>query len=160
MKKKIIFAILFVTTSMLLVGCEKDDVEDFMTDDNEVYVAFQAYEEGTLKITYENEDGTTNLEETGAIGWPIEPGWKVSEILNDWNITSIEAICQNDTFEGWLVYKEKITTDEDGFTEYTTELISGDKIYTTEEVLDTIVSDYDMRFIAKCQNVSIEEYNY
>ena len=160
MKKKILFAILFVSTSMLLVGCEKDEIEDFMTDDSEVYVAFQAYDEGMLKVTYTDEEGTTSLEETGAIGWPVDPGWKVSEILNDWDITSIEAVCQNDTFEGWLVYKETTTTDEDGFTNSTSELISGDKVYTTDEVLDTTISDYNIRFIAKCKNVPMEDYTY
>lgn len=53
--------------------------------------------------------------------------------------------------------KETVETDDTGFELYKIEMVS-DKLYTTEEVLNNEMPEYNVIFMAKWQSISMSEY--
>lgn len=155
MKKNLlfIFCCLFIIT---LTGCGKK--EENVELPKEVYVSFEAFGEETLLVVETTEDNREKVNETGSIGWMSKEGTLISDVLTKWNVTSIEA-CADDELEGWMAYKMNSTTDENGFVTYNAQKVSGDTLYTTQEVLESKVPDYDITYYSKCKSKPIEYYN-
>ena len=156
MKRKIIFVLLIACISLVtLVGCSKEEIEDVTNEweNNSLSVLVQMYgDAGSLLIKY----STGEEEETGAVVWEASEGTKISDIMTEWEISSIEPVCEDDSFDGWLKYKETTTTDEYGFVEFNYQRLS-DNLYTTEEILKDVMPDYSITYIAKCKNISLED---
>jgi len=84
---------------------------------------------------------------------------KIKDIVKEWDIISIEAICNDDIFEGWIEFKEENIINDNGFTEYSSKRISKNKVYTTDEILEMTTKNYNARYYAKCKKISLEEYD-
>lgn len=116
------------------------------------YCSFEAYGEGLLNIT---EAGETS--ETGSMGWPVSPGTRIGDICDEWDVSAIEPVCEGDEFEGWIEIKVVTEEDADGFITTTMEIVS-DTLYTTDEVMDREMPDYDVTYMTKWKNVPMSEY--
>lgn len=125
-----------------LFGCNKNN----NIEGNEVFVTFDGYglHGGVLKV-----NTTTTNEETVSIDLVSMGGNEtVSDVLKKNEITNIEAVHENDVFEGWLIYKTEYTSQEDG-TDVVVHTLLSNSLYTTEEVLDYKLADFNITIVAK-----------
>lgn len=160
MKRKLFLLMLIIAMIFSFAACGADNSDEPSLDENpsedvatDYFFSFQSYgENGTLQIT---ENGETS--EMDSYGWPIAPGTKVADICDEWGVTEIVPVSDGDTFEGWIEMKETVETDDTGFETYKIEMVS-DKLYTTEEVLNSEMPEHNVIFMAKWQSISISEY--
>lgn len=159
MKKKLCLMLLVCFTMILTcAACGSNDSANDTAEDpaadtsTDCYCSFEAYGEGMLNIT---EAGETT--ETGSMGWPSEPGRRIGDICEEWDVTAIEPVLEGDEFEGWLEIKVVTEVDENDFATTTMEIVS-DTLYTTDEVMDREVPDYDVTYMTKWKNVPMSEY--
>lgn len=125
-----------------LFGCNKNN----NIEGNEVFVTFDGYglHNGMLKV-----NTTTTNEETVSIDLVSMGGNEtVSDILKKNEVTSIEAVNENDIFEGWLIFKTTYTAQEDG-TDLVSHTLLSNTLYTTEELLNYKVTDFNITVVAK-----------
>ncbi len=162
MKKLLMTMLITGITLLALSGCkgsveDPTDADDTNLDNNgAIYVTIDAYGllGGTLSVTQAGEEGVESV----AWGFEASQGDKVSDMLAKEEITAIDAVLEGDTFEGWMIFEEIITSDEDGFDTITYELRSGDTIYTTEELMELAIPEYNAAFVAKWASLPIEDY--
>ncbi len=151
----------------LLSGCGYKEVEEpeatfepgnevIDETEGEITVNIDSYIQigGMLNVT--TEDG--EVHETGAWSFAASEGEKLGDVLKRGGVVNVEPILEGDTFEGWMVFKDIVTTDSDGLMNFTFELASGDTIYTTQELMELTVPSHDVTYIVKWASLSIEEY--
>ena len=127
------------------------------TEETELYFSIDAYgiTGSTLKVTM--TDGT--IAETGAYGLAGKPGDTIGDVLTAQEIAKIEPYLEGDTFEGWAIFEAVVEVDADGFESSTYKLRSGDKLYTTEEILAMpIIPEYTAEIVAKWSSIALEDY--
>lgn len=149
MKKFIVLAVMFALMLASLAFCIAEEEEIMYEFDLDAY----SLAGGVLNCTY--ADGT--VEETGS--WCIcTENATIGELLESWEIVSIEAVNENDdTFEGWIEFEIIITEDEDGFSEYS--YIPVNTVpFTTEELMAKPMPEYYAVYAAKWAGVPAEEY--
>ena len=166
--KKNCFVLLLVAAMLLtlLAGCadidegpqvnEEPTAEQPKESLSEYYFTLDAYTiaGGTLSVTQAGEEGV----ESGSWGFMGKEGARLGDVLEAQGITTLDVYLDGDVFEGWMVYEETLSIDEDGLEEYTYELRSGDKLYTTQELMDLTVPSYDAMYVAKWAGIPVENY--
>lgn len=188
MKKKLLTILLGFVLVFALVGCgdntNQDDVtqDDVTQDDatqNDVTlehtttydaammedatrVTFQAFVPGgngeaMLYVLY--DDGArASGEVSGTLSIPMTKGSIIYEVLDQYDVVSIEPRLEDYEFEGWLEYRVYPEDPEDPMTHYIQEEVS-DKVYTTQEVFDkTVEFDDQVTYYSKWKEVSVQEY--
>lgn len=169
MKKKL-FALFLLACLFLAMpaGCGSQNTETpDGTDDAELSDNFENVEEedgvwmeldsycyvpAILTIT-----DTEETYETGSFSTWTPSGMTVGEVLAECGVTAVEPSYEDDTFEGWMEFEVIITTDEDGWEEYTY-VCTSDKLYTYEELLELVVPDHNVTYAAKWASIPVEEY--
>lgn len=164
MKKLLSILCSLLLAAGILAGCSGGDSSISSSDGGneqlqEVYLTLDAYSMVGMLSCYE-DDGTGTMAEnlTGAYSFIAHPGQSVSQVLEQAGVANISVVSEEDTFEGWMVYKETITLDADGFETHTFELISGDSLFTMDELLEQEMSDFSVYYVAKWAGISPEEY--
>lgn len=165
MKKKLLSALLI--TSMVVTvfaGCgtnsEKTDdtesvesTESVSEEENEESITEYNYSVQThgidnamLRITSTDDAGNTNVEETNSYGWFGSAGGTLGETMEEWNIESIEIVCDEFDFLGWSAYTIEYADPEDpGAFDEEVPLYDG-KIFTTEEIMAMELPECDVYF--------------
>ena len=145
--KKSIFVILMILCLLFAVTCLAEGV-------NQVDVTIDGYMEagGVLYITW-----TDDAYETGGFGMGGTPGQTIGQALQNSDVLSIEPMLEGDVFEGWMEVEPITTVDEDGWdwTEYS---LIPETVYTTEELLNIVVPDHNVMYVAKWAGIPAEEY--
>jgi len=145
--KKSIFVILMILCLLFAVTCLAEGV-------NQVDVTIDGYMEagGVLYITW-----TDDAYETGGFGMGGTPGQTIGQALRNSDVLSIEPMLEGDVFEGWMEVEPITTVDEDGWdwTEYS---LIPETVYTTEELLNIVVPDHNVMYVAKWAGIPAEEY--
>lgn len=152
--KKSIWVLLMATALGLvgLTGCSEEEmtqadgiVEDMMDDH---YYSVEAYgmDEAILRLTTVDESGEVMTEEVGSQGFAGDAGGTIAQMMEEWNITEIEAVCGEYALLGWRAY-ENVVEVEDGFETYTMQELYDGKIFTTEEMLHQELPDTDVYFM-------------
>ena len=173
--KKNVCAVLCVASAcvMAFAGCTNENTVSGKTieiseetavveEERERYMTIDGYTMagGMLKVTMEDE----SVEETGAWGFILEEGKTIGDMFAAEGITEVTPYImdsedpENDVFEGWIEYKVTVTMDEEGFENSVYERVSGDTYYTTEELMEMPVPEYEVLYIAKWEAVPEEEY--
>ena len=188
MKKTLFTILLVFTLVFALVGCAGDAPQDDVTKDdvtqddatqndvtlehsalydaatmeNATRVTFQAFMPGgngeaMLYVLY--DDGArASGEVSGTLSIPMEKGSVICEVLDQYDIVSIDPILENYEFEGWLEYRVYPEDPEDPMTNYIHERVS-DKVLTTQEVFDkTVELDDQVTYYSKWEEVTVQEY--
>ena len=162
----LLLALVMCLSVLTLAGCKKgnDTNADGVGTDNvadtdvsqDVFLTFYAFcdEEQEYKF---NATAFGTQEEYSMISVPAKSGEKIGDALtnNDYNdITPIES---KGKFEGWMEYKEvsEVVNDSEQFSY---EKLSGDKLYTTKELLNKKAPDYSVMYVAKWENISDDFY--
>ena len=172
MKNKLISTLLVICLALIsFSGCNNqnniiDDNIEMISGDIEqeesLYVTFDAYGEafGMLTVNQTTETGNTEANESMSWSFDAVHTEKISSLLERNKVLSIEPYNEdNDIFEGWIVYREIITIDDEGFETYSYEKLSADTIYSTNEILEMTVPDFNITFVAKWKNVALEDYS-
>lgn len=168
MKKKLCMLTLLAAASMMVLGgCDSangnngdvsasldevlDDFSDFADDmEDSNYYMMQIVdldEDAVLEITTVDESGESQVEETGSQGWFGEGGSTFAQMMEEWNITSIEVKCDEYELLGWKAYENVVEVDEDGFESYVDKELYDGKIFTTEEMMNQeLPDDADVHF--------------
>jgi len=145
--KKSIFVILMILCLLFTVNCLAEG-------ENQVDVTIDGYTEagGVLYITW-----TDDAYETGGFGMGGTPGQTIGQALQNSDVLSIEPMLEGDVFEGWMEVELITTVDEDGWdwTEYS---LIPETVYTTEELLNIVVPDHNVMYVAKWAGIPAEEY--
>jgi len=145
--KKSIFVILMILCLLFTVNCLAEG-------ENQVDVTIDGYTEagGVLYITW-----TDDAYETGGFGMGGTPGQTIGQALRNSDVLSIEPMLEGDVFEGWMEVEPITTVDEDGWdwTEYS---LIPETVYTTEELLNIVVPDHNVMYVAKWAGIPAEEY--
>ena len=145
--KKSIFVILMILCLLFTVNCLAEG-------ENQVDVTIDGYMEagGVLYITW-----TDDAYETGGFGMGGTPGQTIGQALRNSDVLSIEPMLEGDVFEGWMEVEPITTVDEDGWdwTEYS---LIPETVYTTEELLNIVVPDHNVMYVAKWAGIPAEEY--
>lgn len=174
MKNK--FQLLFVLslTLLTLVGCNNEvqnpsntkisgeNIENPSNDEasNSVYFTFDAYGEanGILAVTELSIEGSTKVSESVSWGFEAIENEKIIDVLNRSGVVAINPMLEDDVFEGWMIFKEEITVDEDGFENFNYERISEDKLYSTNEIFEMSMPNYNLIYVAKWSTIPMEDY--
>lgn len=150
--KRILF--LFMTSIFLVnTACCTTSIlaaEDEWERDIDVYLDAYDYAGGFLKVT---ENSETTVNDYSGLGVLAFEGETIKDTLSYFEYTNIEPYNEEGEFEGWAEYEEEIS--EDGSFSY--QFVS-EKLYTTEELLEYVVPDHTINFVAKWSNVPFEEY--
>lgn len=155
MKKKIITIFLSVCMAMMVcVGCGHNEID---MDNTGVEVVFDAYGEAILSVTYAN--GTIKTEGNGLhlTGQHFE-GLTVEEAMNGYDYLSVEPVWDNEVFEGWMIVRIVFYKDENGIETSDYQIVSGDTIYTTQEIMEMTISEDGYYFVAKWESIPMEDY--
>ena len=136
----------------VFVGCGDKKIDE----SKEIFVTLDGYI-ASINYTEKNESGTSTEYCTSSITMSGHPGQTVSAVLKSASMDDFKLVCEDDVFEGWIVYNEQVTVDSDGF-----------EMITFERAQDELLSDKQMRsykpgennvtFVAKWQGVPDEEY--
>ena len=128
-------------------------------ESTEVYVSIDAYSFDAM-LSYVDSMFEDQAEqcETMSLSLMGYRGQTIAQALEMSKMSELAVVCETDVFEGWMVYKQVITVDEDGWENYSYEKISGDKLYTTEEMLADQLKDYSVTYVAKWESVPDSEY--
>lgn len=159
MKKKLLS--IFFSSLLLLsaVGCGSQPPEDLDEElPPEIEFTMEAYQDadGILRLTQKDETGAESIIETGGLSITVTKGETVESAMTYFDYVSIEPFREGDTFEGWMEYSVTITVDEDGFEDYTSEIVS-DKLYTTEDLMAMTVTTPGY-YVAKWASIPVEDY--
>ena len=86
-----------------------------------------------------------------------EDGTSIAAQTQDYFKLSSDPVKNGADFEGWLEFKVDITIDENGYwhEEYT---LVNENVYSTAQMLAKPVPSYDVAYVAKWSDISIEEY--
>ena len=172
MKNKLISTLLVICLALIsFSGCNnQNDIIDGnieiisgdIEQEESLYVTFDAYGEafGMLTVNQTTENGNTEANESMSWSFDAVHTEKISSLLERNKVLSIEPYNEdNDIFEGWIVYREIITIDDEGFETYSYEKLSADTIYSTNEILEMTVPDFNITFVAKWKNIALEDYS-
>ena len=151
MKKKLLLLLATTLFITVITGCgsaEDTETNEPVSEETEIEetssefsYSVQAYglDNALLRITSIDDAGETIVEETGSYGWFGAPGGTLAQIMDEWNVESVEPICDEFDFLGWSAYT---MTGED-FEE--APLYDG-KIFTTDEMLALELPECDVYF--------------
>ena len=151
--QKIILLILSAALAMaVFAGCGDTKIDQ----SKEVSVTLDAYI-ASISYTEKDESGTSTEYYTSSITMSGHPGQTVSAVLDKTSLSDFKLVCEDDVFEGWIVYNEQVTVDSDGF-----------EMVTFERAQDELLSDKQMRsyklgennvtFVAKWKGIPNDEY--
>jgi len=145
--KKRRFAVLLILCLLFAAVCLAEE-------ENQVDVILESYMEagGVMYVTWTDE-----AYETGGLGLIGTPGQTIGDVLQNEGILSVEPVLEGDVFEGWMEVVETVTVDEDDF-EWTEYSLSSDQCYTTEELLNLVVPDHNVTYVAKWAGIPAEDY--
>lgn len=128
---------------------------------NELYFTFDAHglAGGMLAVTELSDEGSTVVNES--VSWMFETteNEKIKNALQKTGIVAINPMLENDIFEGWIIFKENITVDPDGYETCSYEKISDEKLYSTTEIFEMDMPNHNLIFMAKWANIPMEEYS-
>lgn len=146
MKRKIL--------SVLMILCLLFAAACLAEEENQVDVTIDGYMEagGVLYVTW-----TDDAYETGGLGMGGTPGQTIGEALHNSDVLSVEPMLEGEAFEGWMEVELITTVDEDGWdwTEYS---LIPEPVYTTEELMNLVVPDHNVMYVAKWAGIPAEEY--
>ena len=144
------------------VTLEHTTLYDAATMENATRVTFQAFlpggnGEAMLYVLY--DDGArASGEVSGTLSIPMTKGSIIYEVLDQYDIVSIEPRLEDYEFEGWLEYRVYPENPEDPMTNYIHERVS-DKVLTTQEVFDkTVELDDQVTYYSKWEEVTAQQY--
>ena len=156
MKKSLLFALAAGTVILSLNGCgntnvvEEDVIISEETAEEEMmyYVSVEAigFDNALLNVTFADEEGGTYVEETGSYGWMGNEGMTIAQMMEEWNVISMEAVCEGQEFLGWIAKEQVVEVDENGFEEYSSVKLYDGKIFTTEEMMAQELPAGDITF--------------
>lgn len=86
-----------------------------------------------------------------------EDGTSIAAQTQDYFKLTADPVKSGATFEGWLEFKVDITIDENGYWHEEFTLVN-DTLYTTAQILAKPVPSYDVAYVAKWSDISIDEY--
>lgn len=152
MKNKLIFTLF--TASSLMISTTFCNSLIFAAEEEwerDIDILLDAYDVvgGMLKVTESNSD----INEYSGIGILGFEGETIKDALDYFEYSAIEPFNENDEFEGWAEYAEVISEDSDFSYEFVSE-----KLYTTEELLELVVPDHAINYVAKWASIPFEEY--
>ncbi len=160
MKKllSLVLAILMMMT--MFVGCSGDDALNDVLGDEEYYnVQFEAFydDNGERLFSVVETMGDESLTvEYNNVGYIAYPNTKISDVLSENYTKDLKIVDEEGTFLGWLVFKETMSIDENGFEN--NESVKLENLYTTEEILDMEVVDCSYRFVARWSDIEDSFY--
>lgn len=134
---------------------------DIPIDDYYVFsnVRFESFDENCV-ITYseyvwnDEKQEAEWVEYAGDFGENLKKGFTIKSQFENRVKVEKDPTRAGSKFEGWARFKVDSETNK-----YTFEPQSSTKqYYTTEEMLDYVVPDYDIAFVPKWNDISIEEY--
>ena len=151
MKKKLLLLLATTLFITVITGCgntEDTEINEPVSEETEIEetssefsysVQAHGLDNALLRITSIDDAGETIVEETGSYGWFGAPGGTLAQIMDEWNVESVEPVCDEFDFLGWSAYT---MTGED-FEEVP--LYDG-KIFTTDEILALELPECDVYF--------------
>ncbi len=183
MKKRLFTILLAFVLVFALVGCGGDTTQDDELPNDEIQndetlnnetpddmaaledatrVTFQAFLPGgngeEMLYAIYDDGARTSGEVSGTISIPMQKGSIIWEVLDQYDVVSIEPRLEGYEFEGWLEYRVYPENPDDPMTNYIQEQVS-DKVYTTKEVFDkTVELDDQVTYYSKWKEVTVQEY--
>lgn len=139
-------------------------VAQWAGDDDDYYshIELDAYG-GTYTVInsyWENDEKVSEEIEVNGWNWNFtlkncDEG--IGTQTSDWFALKADPVKEGAEFEGWAEFEVIYTTYDDGTTIVEHELVS-DTIYTTEQMLQKAVPEYDVKYVAKWSDMELEDY--
>lgn len=166
-RKGLLFFLVMSLVMTMIAGCGKKEKSDEEGNDlvintskkGPVQVTFDGYGYAWGTIVYAEADDEEAESETVSIDFEAMPGEVIRDVWEQNGYAFQRIYADGEYFEGWMEYKTNRTTDEEGFDTYKYERISGDQLYTTEDILNREVPDYDVAYVAKWESIPMEDYD-
>ncbi len=131
------------STSDIMSDADFSDMFDPETFDHAYTLQIRDLDQAILTVTY--NDGSDS-EEVDSYTWFGSGGMTIGQMMDEWSVESIVPSCEGYDFLGWMVYETVTTTDENGFDEYTENVLFDGRIFTTEEMMALELTDADICF--------------
>ncbi len=104
-------------------------------------------DEAVLIVRYSEEySDEPYAEEVSSYVWFGSPGMTIAQIMEEWDIESIEPYCEGYDLLGWAAYESILSVDENGWEEFTENELFDGRLFTTEEMLSLELTDTDIIF--------------
>ncbi len=151
MNKKILSALLLFCMILLsFAGCgNKNHTEAGADGLTLTFDSYSIYSDALLKVTKTEENKTP-----GKLIVPAEEGKTLGELLSAADVLSFEPVLDGGSFEGWMEFEYTATSAKSGH--YSR--ISGDTLYTTEQLLSEVMPEHDVVYVAKWSEIPMEDY--
>lgn len=172
MKRIIALLLILCMTMVVFAGCK--DKEDGAKNQTKTEAATEAptapevtynlmfsafnYNGINYHLVFDSEDVNTVDQKYNTISFIVHNGDKIKDAINKHGFSGFEVEVVEDEFLGFMEYKCTPTQSEDG-TEITAyEKVSGEKLYSIEEILDKEMPAYDVAYIARWKSIDDEYY--
>ena len=166
-RKGLLLLVVIALVAAMFAGCGKKDKEgqegkDLVINSNKegpVQVTFDGYGYAWGMIVYAEAEDETAESETVSMDFEAMPGEIIQDVWEKNGYAFQRIYADGEFFEGWMEYKTNKTTDADGNDTYRYERISGNELYTTEDILSREVPAYDVAYVAKWESIPMENYD-
>ena len=131
---------------------DSDESEEMSESDMDILeyaysVQVRDLDEAFLTVKYSDEYADEPYsEEVSSYVWFGAPGMTIAQLMEEWDIESIEPYCEGFDFLGWIAYESIIGVDENGWEEFTENLLFDGKVFTTEEMMSLELTGTDIIF--------------
>lgn len=166
---KRIFALLLVLLMIIaFVGCD-NSAEEATADEapTQAQTTVTQYSVTLNAFTYNGVEHQFNIEDSNripkekkvnTISFVAFTGDTVSEVLSNNGYSNLQPEEVLDRFLGFMEYKVVPVIDENGTETVTYEKLSGDTLYSVDEIMEKEITDYSVAFVARWEKLTDDYY--
>lgn len=172
MKRLIAFILAVLMMAVVFAGCDKNEnginnatVDEMsQTQENSVQTEFNltlnAFTMNGVEHSFLVDDAKTDMkaQKINTISFVANTGETVLQVLSNNGYSNFKVDETLDEFLGFMEYKIISSENEDGTVAVTYEKMSGDTLYTAEELLEKEITDYSVTYVAKWKSLTDDYY--
>ncbi len=106
----------------------------------------------------EDSNSVPKEKKVNTISFTAFTGETVGEVLSDNGYSNLQPEEVLDKFLGFMEYKVVSVADENGDETVTYEKLSGDKLYSVDEIMEKEITDYSVTFVARWEKLTDDYY--
>ncbi|MBQ2971584.1 MAG: hypothetical protein IJE16_03420 [Ruminococcus sp.] len=166
MKK--IFALLLSILMLSFVGCDNTAQEATIdeiptqpqTTITEHTLSLNAFTNNGVEYFFdiENSNSVPDEQKVNNITFVAFTGDKVADVFANNGYSNLRPDETFDKFLGFMEYKVDVVTDENGIEIATYEKLSGDTLYSVDEIMEKEITDYSVAFVARWESLTDDYY--
>lgn len=172
MKRIIAILLLLCMTAVAFAGCKNNKDADKAPSETQVSTEAPTVPETTYnlmfdafsyngieyKLIFKSDDANTPDQKYSTINFVAHKGDKIKDVIGLHGFVDFEIEIVEDEFLGFMEYKCTPSETEDGTVITLYEKLSGDKLYSIDEILEKEIPEYNVAYVARFESIDDEYY--